>query len=266
MAPKCSDACIPVSARVKSDFPKYIPPAAPRKHAPWLNQAGENPSKSTRTVTGPVSNLWCLVQPTGTECADVRHIPRPSCRACHGVPWEGRMAANPNNILNQLSEGTILEGPHWTEPVKVLTAKARGSRIEVQAVGAAHQAALEQAAQGRGVRRRNQDHPGGPAWRPSTATPPTSGSPPKPIASGWPIQYDPHFAVSVSQVDPLPHQMDAVYAHLLTQPRIRFLIADDPGAGKTIMAGLTHQGTQVPWPGRADAHRHAGQPHRPVAA
>jgi superfamily II DNA or RNA helicase len=53
------------------------------------------------------------------------------------------------------------------------------------------------------------------------------------------FQYDPHFAVSVSQVDPLPHQMDAVYSHLLTQPQIRFLIADDPGAGKTIMAGLT---------------------------
>jgi len=51
-------------------------------------------------------------------------------------------------------------------------------------------------------------------------------------------QYDPHFAVSVSQVDPLPHQLDAVYSRLLTQPRIRLLIADDPGAGKTIMGGL----------------------------
>ena len=40
-----------------------------------------------------------------------------------------------NDILSQLSDGTILEGPHWTEPVKVLTIKARGSRIEVQAVG-----------------------------------------------------------------------------------------------------------------------------------
>ena len=39
------------------------------------------------------------------------------------------------------------------------------------------------------------------------------------------------------QVDPLPHQLDAVYGHIL-QPRIRFLLADDPGAGKTIMAGL----------------------------
>jgi SNF2 family DNA or RNA helicase len=52
------------------------------------------------------------------------------------------------------------------------------------------------------------------------------------------FQYDPHFAVSVPQVDPLPHQMDAVYSHLLTRLQIRFLIADDPGAGKTIMAGL----------------------------
>lgn len=39
-----------------------------------------------------------------------------------------------DTILNQLTEGTILAGPHWTEPVTVLTAKARGSRIEVQAV------------------------------------------------------------------------------------------------------------------------------------
>jgi superfamily II DNA or RNA helicase len=42
----------------------------------------------------------------------------------------------------------------------------------------------------------------------------------------------------VSQVDPLPHQLDAVYKHMLPQPRLRFLLADDPGAGKTIMAGL----------------------------
>jgi len=40
-----------------------------------------------------------------------------------------------DEILARLTDGTVLEGPHWTEPVKVLTAKARGSRIEVQAVG-----------------------------------------------------------------------------------------------------------------------------------
>ncbi len=50
--------------------------------------------------------------------------------------------------------------------------------------------------------------------------------------------FDPQFAVSVSQVDPLIHQLDAVYRRILPLPRIRFLLADDPGAGKTIMAGL----------------------------
>jgi len=50
--------------------------------------------------------------------------------------------------------------------------------------------------------------------------------------------FDPHYALSVTQVDLLPHQVDAVYRHILVRPRIRFMLADDPGLGKTIMAGL----------------------------
>jgi len=50
--------------------------------------------------------------------------------------------------------------------------------------------------------------------------------------------FDPHYAVSVTQVDLLPHQVDAVYRYILPLPRVRFLLADDPGLGKTIMAGL----------------------------
>ena len=64
-------------------------------------------------------------------------------------------------------------------------------------------------------------------------------------------QFDPHLAVSVSQVDPLPHQIEAVYHYVLPSPKIRFLIADDPGAGKTIMAGLIFKELQY----RRLAHR-----------
>ena len=51
-------------------------------------------------------------------------------------------------------------------------------------------------------------------------------------------QFDPLFAVNCSLVDPLPHQVEAVYEFLLPLPQIRFLLADDTGAGKTIMTGL----------------------------
>src|SRR5439155_21216991 len=51
-------------------------------------------------------------------------------------------------------------------------------------------------------------------------------------------QFDPLFAVNSNIVDPLPNQVEAVYRYLLPLPRIRFLLADDTGAGKTIMTGL----------------------------
>jgi superfamily II DNA or RNA helicase len=50
--------------------------------------------------------------------------------------------------------------------------------------------------------------------------------------------FDPVLAVHTSLVEPLPHQITAVYEQMLTRQPLRFLLADDPGAGKTIMAGL----------------------------
>ncbi|MBT1166876.1 helicase-related protein [Bifidobacterium simiarum] len=50
--------------------------------------------------------------------------------------------------------------------------------------------------------------------------------------------YDPMAAVYSSDIDPLPHQIRAVYEDMLPKVPLRFLLADDPGAGKTIMAGL----------------------------
>jgi len=50
--------------------------------------------------------------------------------------------------------------------------------------------------------------------------------------------FDPLLAVHTSLIEPLPHQITAVYDEMLTRHPLRFLLADDPGAGKTIMAGL----------------------------
>ena len=50
--------------------------------------------------------------------------------------------------------------------------------------------------------------------------------------------FDPLLAVHTSLVEPLPHQITAVYEAMLQKQPLRFLLADDPGAGKTIMAGL----------------------------
>ncbi len=57
-------------------------------------------------------------------------------------------------------------------------------------------------------------------------------------ALGIAYEFDPYFGLSISRVDPLPHQLEAVYEYLLKLARVRFLLADDAGAGKTIMSGL----------------------------
>ena len=50
--------------------------------------------------------------------------------------------------------------------------------------------------------------------------------------------FDPYLAVRTSAIDPLPHQISAVYQNMLPKMPLRYVLADDPGAGKTIMAGL----------------------------
>jgi hypothetical protein len=79
-------------------------------------------------------------------------------------------------------------------------------------------------------------------------------------------QFDPQLAVSISQVDPLPHQIEAVYHYILQSPRIRFLIADDPGAGKTIMAGLVIKELQYRHLAQRVLIVAPGPPQVPVAA
>ncbi len=63
--------------------------------------------------------------------------------------------------------------------------------------------------------------------------------------------FDPMMAVHTSNVEPLPHQITAVYESMLSRQPLRFVLADDPGAGKTIMAGLLMKELVM----RADAKR-----------
>lgn len=57
--------------------------------------------------------------------------------------------------------------------------------------------------------------------------------------------FDPMPAVTTSDIRPLPHQLRAIYGELMPRTPLRFLLADDPGAGKAIMVGL-HQGAAPP--------------------
>ncbi len=63
--------------------------------------------------------------------------------------------------------------------------------------------------------------------------------------------FDPYLSVQGSNIDPLPHQIEAVYQEMLPRQPLRYLLADDPGAGKTIMSGLLIRELDV----RGDADR-----------
>jgi superfamily II DNA or RNA helicase len=129
----------------------------------------------------------------------------------------------------------VIEGVFWQEPVRVLAIQPIGKLIRLEAVGTRTQRFYSRIftssdlAQVRRATGAKQDFYGrGEAF--------FLGIEGHRIRFAQ--QFDPFFAVNVSQVDPLPHQIEAVYHYILQNPRIRFLLADDPGAGKTIMAGL----------------------------
>jgi len=136
----------------------------------------------------------------------------------------------------QVQQGSILKGSFWPEKVRVISAKTIGkSQIRIEAVG------LET----------NQFYNPILSEDDIRAIEILEEKPFLFSADGEPVflyleshrirntfQFDPLYAVNVSQIDPLPHQIEAVYHYIMQNPRIRFLLADDPGAGKTIMAGL----------------------------
>ena len=129
----------------------------------------------------------------------------------------------------------VLKGPFWPEPIRVISCKSLGKSVEIYGVGLTtgkfypRVLTEEDLAKVELIELKKRDFSGDPEAFFL-------------VIEGKRIRYahqfDPLYAVNVSQIDPLPHQIDAVYYHILRSPRIRFLLADDPGAGKTIMAGL----------------------------
>jgi superfamily II DNA or RNA helicase len=137
--------------------------------------------------------------------------------------------------VSDLKPNMLLRGPVFPELVKVITIVPIGEAAKLicegMSSGKVHQPVLgvEQIAQLEVIDTEQQPFDGDPlkfrlgieAMRLELA-----------------YEYDPYFSLSIARVDPLPHQLEAVYDYFLKLPRIRFLLADDPGAGKTIMAGL----------------------------
>ena len=134
-----------------------------------------------------------------------------------------------------LKRGACLKGDYWPEPVRILDVDVLGARVKIEAVGI-NSSQLYQSILGAADLERVRvvdaavwDFGGrGEAFFLVMEA----------QRIRYAYQFDPLFAVSVAQVDPLPHQIEAVYHYILRNPRIRFLLADDPGAGKTIMTGL----------------------------
>lgn len=136
--------------------------------------------------------------------------------------------------VDQLKPNVVVRGPIFPEPVEVLAVVQMGDSVKLT---------------GRGVHT-NQVHQlilnaeqlakleASPEKQPFDCDPLRFRLGIEALRLGLAWEYDPYFSLSIARVDPLPHQLEAVYDYFLKLPRIRFLLADDPGAGKTIMAGL----------------------------
>lgn len=134
----------------------------------------------------------------------------------------------------ELKQNITVYGPLFPEPVQVILAVRMGDAVKLVGKGLRSNTVYEpilNAAQLSQLRASPIQEPfDGDALRFRLGV--------EAMRLGLAYEYDPYFSLSIARVDPLPHQLEAVYDYFVKLPRIRFLLADDPGAGKTIMAGL----------------------------
>ena len=139
------------------------------------------------------------------------------------------------NSIPEITEGQILTGVMFNEPMRVVTTRQGGAAaVTAGLVG-------QNSGQFREVTLSQDD-----IARLNTIDPNASYDGDGDLlklaldayTQGIAHEFDPYFGLSISRVDPLPHQLEAVYEYFMKLPSVRFLLADDAGAGKTIMAGL----------------------------
>jgi SNF2 family DNA or RNA helicase len=136
--------------------------------------------------------------------------------------------------IDQLKPNKILRGPVFPEPVQVLVTVPIGDAVKLIARGVNSSRAYDLILTPNNLT----------SIETSPDSEPFDGDPQRfrlaveAMRLALAFEYDPYFSLSIARVDPLPHQLEAVYQYFMALPRIRFLLADDPGAGKTIMAGL----------------------------
>jgi hypothetical protein len=137
-------------------------------------------------------------------------------------------------LPEDLKQNVIVYGPLFPEPVQVIIAVTMGNSVKLIGKGVRSSTVYEPILSAEQLGQ----------LRASPAQEPFDGDATKfrlgveAMRLGLAYEYDPYFSLSIARVDPLPHQLEAVYDYFIKLPRIRFLLADDPGAGKTIMAGL----------------------------
>jgi superfamily II DNA or RNA helicase len=141
------------------------------------------------------------------------------------------------SIIDQLKPGIIVRSPFFSEPVRVIITLPVGDAIKLIGTGVDSNRTYEPVLSAEQLL----------ALQIAPERPPYDGNGlhfklgVEALRLELAYEYDPFFALSIARIDPLPHQLEAVYDYFMKAPRIRFLLADDPGAGKTIMGGLTIQ-------------------------
>src|SRR6202051_1068480 len=135
---------------------------------------------------------------------------------------------------DDLKQNVTVYGPLFPEPVQIILTIPMGSSVKLIGKGVRSSTVYEPVLSMEKLGQQNAP----PAQEPFDGDATKFRLGVEAMRLGLAYEYDPYFSLSIARVDPLPHQLEAVYDYFLKLPRIRFLLADDPGAGKTIMAGL----------------------------